>query len=396
MLVSRGRIVRSATVPVHEVDDQPQPGEALAALLDALPRRRFRKSRVVIALGPAFAQTRHLSRLPALRDAGALASVVRTNVGRFFIKNGIPLTTSSVQLVHEGEGWACAVEQPMLEELAAVCRARNLRLDMLVPALVTLPYASTATVVRWTEGDSDLEARYASTGQLESVRRLPLTYVEPARPLGVSGTAAEKESPDTKPELWASALGAARIPRSEALAIRPTNSELVPRWRVGIAVTVLGIAITLAVARPMVAQHRAAQIADVELRGLARERAAAIVTDRELAITTRTLAEIAAFASSRRSVTLFLGKLTEALGDGVSLVSLRLDDTGGSLVALAPRAVDVVSQLGDVPDVVEPAIVGAVTPEAMNGERLERVTVRFRWRGQASAASNARTGKGAR
>jgi hypothetical protein len=284
----------------------------------------------------------------------------------------------------------------MIEELAAVCRARNLYLDMLVPALAALPYASTATIIRWTEGDSNLEARYASTGQLESVRRLPLTDVEPARLLDVSGTADEKESLDTNPELWASALGAARIPRSEALAIRPTNSEPVPRWRLGIAVTVLGIAITLAAARPMVAQHRAAQSAEAELRRLARERATAIVTDRELAITTRTLAEIAAFASSRRSVTLFLGKLTEALRDGVSLVSLRLDDSGGSLVALAPRAVDVVSQLGDVPDLVEPAIVGAVTPEAMNGERLERVTVRFRWPVQGSAASNARAKKGTR
>jgi hypothetical protein len=386
MLVSRDRVVRSVTAPVRSVDDRPQPGAALAALLDALPRRRFRKPRVVIALGPAFTQTRHLSRLPALSDARALASIVRTNVSRFFLKNGVPLATSGVQVMREGEGWACAVEQPLLEELVAVCRARRLRLEMLVPALATLPYASRERVIRWSEDDIEIEGRYAPSRHLSSLRRSPGRGPEPQRAGGCSPAA-------TDPGLWAATLGAARIPRSDPLAVRLMSAEPIARWRLVVACTALSVASMLGLGLPIVAQQRAASTAKTQLDGLARERGAAVWTERELALTTTRLAEIAAFARSRRSATLFLAELTGALADDVSLVSLRLDDSGGSLIALAPRAVAVVSQLGDVPDIADPSIVGAVTPDALNGERLERVTLRFRWRRAASAPPNARAGK---
>jgi hypothetical protein len=80
---------------------------------------------------------------------------------------------------------------------------------------------------------------------------------------------------------------------------------------------------------------------------------------------------------------LFLGALAEVLSPDAMIVSMRLDSAGGTFVALAPRAADVLSSLEKIPLVAVPEIVGPVTPERIATVERERFTVRFRWQARS-------------
>src|SRR5262245_34366772 len=95
----RAVLVRSDRVLWHgmrPLPDLAQVRDSLASLLGDAPLPRFPKARAIVAIGPSMAQAKRLSGLPALAKPAMVSQLVRTNVARFFLKNGIPLAAGPV------------------------------------------------------------------------------------------------------------------------------------------------------------------------------------------------------------------------------------------------------------------------------------------------------------
>jgi hypothetical protein len=362
---------------------------AVAELLAQAPIPRFPRPSLVAALGPALSQTRLVSGLPPVEDARLLAQVVREGAGRFFLRNGRPLAVSGIRVQEPGRVWAAAFDAAAVREVEEACRAAGLRLRSVVPSVAVLGVGLQDEHVVWLDGEAEAEVRMDAAGRVLAVRRLPPGGAAPAEaPVPVPGLAKLGE------QAWrfADAYGAARLPADEALVYRPGRTGAagaVPAWRVALAGAAAAVAVAAALALPLRAaeQARAGQQARLdELRG---REAAALAVDSELTRVTGALGEVAAFDSTRHSAAMLLADVTRALPQGSALVALQVDSTGGSLIALTPRAAAVLAPLERVPGVAAPSIVGPVTHEGAGGRELERVTIRF---GLDAAARARRSG----
>jgi hypothetical protein len=254
---------------------------------------------------------------------------------------------------------------------------------------VALGYALDGTHVRWRDGDVCTELMIANRG-LAAVRRYrgtsrdetppdadaPCVDQRPVAALTVLGDQAER---------FADAYGAVRIAPSEPLALRASialtrNAPSRGRLRVAAAAALLASVAAL-LAPALVATHGTRQARErlTVLRG-ADTRARA--TERDLARVTQALDEVVAFERTRRSATFMLHDLARALPTGSAVVALQYDSAGGTLVALAPRAVQVMDALDHVRGLATPEILGPVTHETVgpagSTHDVERVTVRFR------------------
>ena len=380
VLVVRGNIAKTATAELH-------PNESIEAalqrLINAGCRGLWRRPIVCVAVGASSSQLRRLVNLPAIDNRWALRDVVRSSAGRFFLKNGVPLLTSSVRRERDGTGWAAAIDEPPVRAVAEACRARRLRLEVATPMVVALQRAMTGELLSAADGEVMVEAHVGLRGELHDVRRTSArdddaigryaTPVSALEPLGEHATE------------YAAAYGATAIDRSEPLALharelRQWQDTTVPAWRMLLAVGALVIATALALALPAFHARRVAAQASARLAVINRQYRAAQWTEAELQRTTIALDELAAFQMTRRSRIQFLRELTASLPTDVWLQSVRVDDQGGTVVALAPRAASALAGLSDVKSVTTPTIIGAVSNEQIGHDRIERVTIRFRWR----------------
>jgi hypothetical protein len=317
------------------VSDATPLGPALDAFLGQLPLgRRFGRPRVTVALGPTFAQTKRLAGLPPIGDERVLAKTVNEHAARFFLKNGIPLVTTSVRLDANGQPWAAALQKNIVDTIVGACRASRLELAGIVPAV---------------------DVAKPEVAALAPLGRVALEF--------------------------AAAYGAAVTP--EALTWRAGSAtgaeERAPRWRITAIACGAGLALVVAVFAPglgaRAAEHRAiAHLATIGAPNRAAERVA-----HDNALVTRALGEVATFDRGRRSITAFMAALANALPNGAALLALHVDSAGGSVVAFAPRAGALLTRLEKVPGLAAPEITGPVTREIALGHEVERVTVRFRW-----------------
>lgn len=368
-----GRIVAATEAEVGPGDSL---SAAVAELLSGAPLPRFPRPRVVVAFGPSLAQMRRIAGLPPLEDGTLLAEVVREGTGKFFLRNGVPLSTTGVRIVEPGTVWAAALDERAVRAVEAGCRSAGVRVDRFVPAVAVLGRALTDAHVLWPDGGAVAEVRLQE-GELESVRRIAAAHA-PAGP-----------PPEAVPALarlgehgwrFADAYGAASLPDYEPMVLRATGTGAagdVPRWRMALAGAALAAAVLFAAVAPAIKAMRAEDHAVGRIAAVQDRRRAASDTERELARVTQALAEAAAFDAERYSPTLLLADLAAALPQGSAVVAFTADTATGSLVALAPRAAAVVQPLEKVPGVVAPEIVGPVTREALAGRELERVTIRF-------------------
>ena len=121
--------------------------DAIARLAAEPPRPC---GRLAVALERPLVQLRTLTDLPPVKPQ-ALAALVAHQAGRFFRKNGKPLTTDAVW-VGNGAGRvarAAAVEEPVVEAIVAGARAAGLSVERIAPAdeaapLVLLPTSERA------------------------------------------------------------------------------------------------------------------------------------------------------------------------------------------------------------------------------------------------------------
>jgi hypothetical protein len=124
----------------------------VVARLAAVPSERCRRLRVMLERPPA--QTRTLTDLPPVRER-ELASLVATQAGRFFRRNGAALVTDAVWVTN-GKGritQAAAVEEPLLIAIVAGAAQAGLVVESIGPAglssqLQLLPAAERAVRLR--------------------------------------------------------------------------------------------------------------------------------------------------------------------------------------------------------------------------------------------------------
>jgi hypothetical protein len=157
----------------------------------------------------------------------------------------------------------------------------------------------------------------------------------------------------------------------------------VSRPRAIAAVTGLLAAAGAVVLAPGVAAEYAARRVGRELVARASTEQQALAANREWRRLEGALTTLAQFERSRRSSTLLLAALTDALSPETALAELRVDTLGAELVVLSTRAAAVLSALDQVPGVVAPELVGAVHRTAAGARELERATLRFRYEAQA-------------
>ena len=345
---------------------------AFAAVLDQLATPR---AHVAVAMGARHMQTRRLTNLPATLDVRRLGQLVGCNANTYFVKNGVPLVFTGVDVRRPGEGWSAAAELPSLQWIQAACTAQSLELDLVVPSAIALPYARPMTEISWRDGPLILTAIYDRERHITSYRRKQWTASAPSA------------SPPSETLGFDEALGATRVPLTEPLALRPKT--LTRNWKKVSNRALLSATLCLLVAcaayltLPIgIASHLISQPVPTRRDSLATR--ATAWTERELATTTAALTALARFESQRLPVSLFLAHLTTALPNDITVSDVRIDEVGGSMTVLGPRLANIPSLIAEIPELSAPELSGAITSQVMGSDRMQRVTLRFVWRRSVS------------
>ncbi len=369
---------------------QRQDGVSLAASLGKLlsqsplqkqRRRRWMRPRAVVAIGPSLVQVKKLSGLPPLRDSAALSAVIREGAGRFFLKNGIPLLTTDVTLIDPGTGWAAAFEAPAVEQVQRACIDAGLALRAIVPAAVALGQVATSGELTWTDGYVQAQLAYRDR-KLVASRQLhvPKRDDESADPKAppFSDPALEMRGDDAM--RYADAYGATRIARGDPMVLSIGNASrisAVSRTRIRIAASMFGVSVLAALAMPPLLATRSTARARTRLALIAPEARKARGIASDLDKVSNTLRQVSEFASEGSSVTVLLERITASLPEHAAIVSLEVDSSRGTMVALAPRASQITDALERVSGVGSPQVVGPIIPTTTRAGVVERVTVRF-------------------
>lgn len=373
VLLRKGAVVGTAEMHGPGCDI----GDTVRELLARAHLRSWMRPDLSVAVGPAFCQTRRIRRLPPMRDRSALDRIIAENVDRFFLLNGNPLLTGRCLPVGTGEAWAVAFDEPVIRLIEQACRSAGVRLRLIAPTLAILGFVFEDGPIRWIDGPIAIEVMLAD-GRLSSVNRVrpELASTEADRPpprqaLGRLGDAASR---------FGDAFGATLIGVNDGLTLTPRGAEgdgRTPPWRAAVSWTALGLAGVGAMIGPGLMADREASKAAERVASISDDRQTAAIAERELLRFNTALRELAAFNSSRTSATLLLSTVAEALPERSALVSFRMEAAGGSLIAVTPRASELLAAL-ETAGITEPRIVGPVTRETVGEHQLERLTVQFR------------------
>ena len=314
---------------------------------------------VGVAIDLPTSQVKTIRGLPTVDDARVLAQLVAATPDRFFIGPPHGIITTGTRVVAAGIAESVAFDRALLDAIHHTCAAVGWPVGVFVPASVAL------------------------------------TYVVPTE---VATTPAHVYST----ELLA-AYGATRVTRREPLAIRPTT----PLASAGthhhrpsvVAAIVAGVSLLIAAMTPAVLAVHASRTARRTIATLASARATALTTDRDVMSMATAIRTVEAFEQRRQSKTLLLAQLTQALPAGAVITTLTADTGGITVVALAPKAADVVQAieemlgsshvvlLGPVTRDVAPTPTGTANPTgAVIPTEFERVTVHFRLAPEAGAS----------
>lgn len=92
----------------------------------------------------------------------------------------------------------------------------------------------------------------------------------------------------------------------------------------------------------------------------------------------RALAAVRGFQAARPTVLQTLGELAKSLPESTAIVSLRLDESGVSVVLLSTRGSALLSGLASPSGYGAPQSVGAMTRESFAGREMQRAALNFR------------------
>lgn len=352
----------------------------IEALLATRPPEVNGRVHVVAAIGTHESQLRPLEGLPPVRNAAELHAIISQNADRFFVREGGNLRISTPCVMASGDTWASAVEEGVLDEIAAGCRAAN------VPFVGALPVAAVLHHVARAENETaERQATWVGDGT-----RTLVTYVgwtprrvlrERAADADTDGLAMKAAMPDTILSSHADAFAATRVRARDAFVIGEFAESIMIQRRSRVRTLILGGAIAASIVVAMVApgvlsMRRTGQ-ARSHLAVLRKKVGEADKVQRDLAEATTELNLVSKFQASRRSTTLLLGELAMALPESTAITALRIDSVGGSLSILTPHAAAAVESMSAVPGLHRVQVTGSMTRETTNGVDLERAAIRF-------------------
>jgi hypothetical protein len=378
MVVVRGSaVIWRGEAPVHDPDVL---AAELAALIATAPRSRWHHREVVGAIGPCAAQLKRVAGVPSAAGDRALSDAVRVNATRFFLGNGAPLVTSSVWR-RDGEFWCAALQAPVVAALAEACRIRGVRFRGCVPSAVALGAGLTDGRVIWSDGDA-VEEVLLQGGECAGVRRVHsdervTTAVRPA--LGPLGTDAARFA-----DAYGAAIAGVRSPLlvDPRAAPRAEHRRKLVRASLAVCLLIASAGVTVGPGIRAIFRERSAI---KRLNELGARSAAPLAAMRDLATATQVVRRVDAFASSRRSMVVVLGSLSQLLPDSTAIISLRVDSIGGTLVALTPVGNTILPDIARASGVVSAEITGAVTRETVAGATLQRLATTFHFARPRSA-----------
>jgi hypothetical protein len=369
------KIVWAGEAPLASIDALQA---SITTLLAQAPATRWSRPVLHAAIGPHGAQVKRVVGLPEIGDVEALTAIVREAAGTYFLKNGIPLVTTRVRLAGAGSAVAAAVDRPYVEAIRAACQAKGYRAGPIAPTAIALLGALTDESFRWNDGSLTIDI--SRTGrQLDTVRTRPATSADddavtaaPVPALAVLGTDALR---------YADAFGAATVDAHEPLAIQ---SDAVPLWKVGIrgrrwtrpaAILALG---ALAIGISPLAAKWAGNRALANVARLRPGRWQVITTSLgQLDRVSTILSQARAFDDSRTSAAKLLGELSRVLPQKSALLSFDWSDAGGEISVVTDDPSGVLAAVRRIPVIGSVELVGSVTRQAVGGEELQRITVRF-------------------
>jgi hypothetical protein len=379
VLSRNGEVRWHAETPRESTGMEPL-GAALRAAMAALPKRRWPRPQVSIALGPHCTQLRLLSELPPLGRA-AVSRAVGEGTNRFFLRNGVPLVTGGVRLIDDRSAWAAAFEMPVVETVIACCREARLQLVAIVPTAAVLHVGLPEANLVWDDGD--VRAHIAYEGSRVTAFTRVSTTASTASP--AAGLTPHDRLAALGAGGWrfADAFGAAAAGVREPLRLRSTalkaRKSRAPAWRHRISIAASVTALAMAAAAPGASAWRTEQLAESELRARTAEQQRVANTARELDRVTGVLAEGAAFVRHRRSHLTLLASLATALSADAWITAIKTDSAGGHLVTFAGRAAGVLAAMDSVSGIGGAELLGPVTREVVGAREVERATFRFRW-----------------
>lgn len=327
--------------------------------------------RVRVVLERDLVQLRTVSPVPPLPPK-AWRRYVTLDAPRLFRQNGAPLVTDAV-LVPGPALLAAAAPEPVLKAVIDGCAQAGIVIESFGPAALVLP---AALRVQPNEGD----LLFPNGNSTEMLTVVAASVVRSRRIPGTEGA-----RPDWAPALlplkiesnhYASAYAATcAVPALELWPedVREGRTREVKRRLLKLAIAAGAIwllAGAVWVARLAIDAGRATQA----LAALSPVVDSALAVRREIDAGSATLATIARARAHRSRLLALLTQVALALGDSAYLVAVRVE-AGGTvrLAGLAPSATRVVALLSRLPDLTGVQIEGAVTREAVAGNReLER------------------------
>ena len=378
VLVRGNRIVWSH---VTAVTDEIGLREAIELTLRSLPRKRGRRRKVFAAVGPSLTQLKGLSPGPASNDH-LLGAAVSANIGRFFLRNGVPLRVSGVRRDTPQRAWIAAIEEPAVVAIEEACQTVRLRYLGAVPSLAVLNHAirnaGESNRILWRDDDVTGEVtiengklahatRASSDARAENAPRL----VEPVQALNGEG--------------WrlADAYAGTVADPKDPLVLRPMADGVRQRRRVAVRRVVLA-AFTLAIGltalfAPGLLATRSRTNADARLVQLAPLQRQVSTTQQSLGKVNRALQRISEFGTDRPRMAHLLASITESAPLMTAMLNVRVDSSGGSLLALSPHGAEVFAAISKLPSVTGARITAPLTRETLESTELERVAIRFQF-----------------
>jgi len=378
-----GQTVRAVAVrdeaPVwcseRELGNEEPLGATIEAVLETVPRSRWRAPMVCACLGPARVQVKWLSGLPPLQGDGDLNDLIRESAGRFFLVNGNPPLTSATTVNEQASRvLAAGFDRETVRAIAGACVETRCKLACVVPTVSVLPAALNGDRVHWSDGEAAVELEYSGP-QLMRVRR-------------TNGTAPPFAAPEPRelldrlgPESWqfADAYGAACAGPASPLAIRPSEASRgsIPRWRLVAAYMALAGGLMVTALSPGLYSRARARDAERQLATNMDVYHDAAGAENQLYRVSGALEEVATFSAARHSPLLVLSEITAQLPNPGAMLTLSLEETGGRLVYLVPDGTSPLEWLERVPTVSNIEIVGPITRELVGGATMARVSVTF-------------------
>jgi len=326
-------------------------------------------TRVRVGLARELTQVRTVRPAPPIK-ARDVSRYVGLESARLFRTNGASLVTDGALVAvtkTDWALWAAATGEPLLQAILAGCAQAGLTVEAIAPSAETLlaalavPPGATEVAVpngattemlsvgvggvwqsRWTRGcDAQM---YPGVPALAGMNG-DSAHVAPAYAAGV-----RLPTLSLFPE---GHRAARRRTNRQRLAITATAGLLL--WLLAGAVYVGRLSLTYRRATTLLLAFRGAADSALEVR-------------RNLDEARATLAMIDEVRAERSRTLGLLGALTRALPDSVTLVALEVGPDGAlRLTGLAPRAPQVLAEVGRVPGLVGARLDGSVTHEAVVG-----------------------------